>query len=380
MRKRIRLLLLVSILLAGCGKEMEGPGTGTEEQPKDKTEEISLYVPETETGNPEGEKQEETGNDNDTMDSVEVIDWRDLEIHVDEVLSMQNSNRLNWGYLTVDEEGKIYYVDFKEGVVFRSGQTGDGKEVFYEGVGTNLLVSGEHLYLKNEEKKLIRIQRDSGETECIWNEACGEFLILQDMIYINTSNGLVKTNLDGNGSEKLREAETGVTAITGAGDMSLIYNTIMGEDAAYYLEGNLFGLIEGKEYFIDDKVLYPLVAGKWISVYDLGTNTRHVWNTGTGTDTDLEEFAQQASSNGNQIYFVKDCVGEFQVLTWNGIETRELFSITKEGKELEVPTNCYLYLTEEYLYWIKRIGYEPECSWGYYKLADGQMGMLQEGH
>ena len=376
MKKRIRLLLLASVLLMGCGKKTEGPMNGTEESSKEKTEEISLDLPETENGNQKEEKQEETGND--SIDSVEGVNWKDLEIQVDKVLSMQNSNRLNWGYLTADEEGMIYFVDFKEGVVFRSGQTGAGKEVFYEGIGTNLLVSGGYLYFKDEEKKLIRIRLDNREAEYVWNEACGEFLILQDMIYINTSNGLVEANLDGSESKKLREAETGVTAIMGTGDRLLIYNTIKGEDAAYYLEGNLFGFIEGKEYFIDDKVLYPLVAGKWISVYDLRTNTRHVWDAETGADTDLEEFAQQASSDGNQIYFVKDCVEEFQILTWNGTETKELFSIAKEEKELETPTNCYLYLTEEYLYWIKRIGYEQKCSWGYYKLTDGQMGMLQE--
>ena len=46
MKKRIRLLLLASVLLMGCGKKTEGPMNGTEESSKEKTEEISLDLPE----------------------------------------------------------------------------------------------------------------------------------------------------------------------------------------------------------------------------------------------------------------------------------------------------------------------------------------------
>lgn len=55
---------------------------------------------------------------------------------------------------------------------------------------------------------------------------------------------------------------------------------------------------------------------------------------------------------------------------------KDLFSVEKEGQELTTATNFYMYLTEEYLYWIARIGNEPECRWGYYRLADGQTGRL----
>ena len=197
MKKKI-LLFTISVFLVGCGVKNNSQTNGSEAQ-KNETEEISLYVPQAEST--DGEESEDLGKqgaepENGGMDSLEKIDWKDLQIYTDEAMSRENSNRLNWGYLTADEEGKIYYMDFTEGAVFCASPEGENKEVFYEGTGRSLQVSGEYLYLKNDNAGLVRIRLDSGEVEPVWVEACGNFIILQDVIYISTPDGLVKAQLD----------------------------------------------------------------------------------------------------------------------------------------------------------------------------------------
>ncbi|MBD5536286.1 MAG: DUF5050 domain-containing protein [Lachnospiraceae bacterium] len=382
MKKKI-LLFTISIFLVGCGVKNNSQTNGSEAQ-KNETEEISLYVPQTENTDggesedlgKQGAEPENGGMDSLGMDSWEKIDWMDLQIYTDEAMSRENSNHLNWGYLTADEEGKIYYVDFAEGVVFCSDKEGENKEIFYEGTGKSLRVSGEYLYLKNDNAGLVRIRLDSGEVEPVWVEACGDFIILQDVIYISTPDGLVKAQLDGSESEIVRAEETDVTSLTGGEGTFLMYNAIKGEDISFYFEGHLLCWHEGKEYYVEEKVIYPLLAGNWLSVQDIRTSTRHVWDMETGTDTDLGAYAQQAVSDGTKVYFANEWAENFQVLVWDGTETKELFSVEREGQELTTATNFYMYLTEEYLYWIARIGFEPECRWGYYRLADGQTGRL----
>lgn len=377
MKKGIWWLFVASVLLAGCGKEADEQTNGTGEPQESGTEEISLYVPQTES--PDEGKNEDLNQqepENGGMDSLEKINWKDLQIYTDEAASMENSNRLNWGYLTADEEGKIYYMDFAEGAVFCSSPEGKGKEIFYEGIGKYLQAAGEYLYLKNDNAGLDRIRLDSGEVETVWADRCGVYIILYDKLYISTPDGLVRAQLDGSESEIIRAEETGVTSLTGGDGTFLLYNAIKGEDVAFYFEGHLLCWHEGKEYYVEEKVIYPLLAGNWLSVQDIRTSTRHVWDMETGTDTDMGAYAQLAVSDGTKIYYADERSENFQVFVWDGAETKELFSVEKEGEELTTPTNFYMYLTEEYLYWIAQIGFEPECRWGYYRLADGQTGRL----
>lgn len=379
MKKGVWWLLIVSVLWAGCGKEADEQTNGTGEQQESGTEEISLYVPQTESTDGEETEdlnQQETEPENTGMEALEKIDWKDLQIYTDAAASRENSNRLNWGFLTADEEGNIYYMDFTEGVVFCAGPEGENKEIFYEGLGRNLQAAGEYLYLKNDNAGLDRIHLESGEVEVVWGDRCGEFIILHDKLYINTPDGLVMAQLDGREGEIIRAEETSVTSLTGEDGTFLLYNTIKGEDVAFYFEGHLLYWYEGKEYYVADKAIYPLLAGSWLSVHDLRTASRHVWDMETGTDTDLGAYAQQAVSDGSKMYFVIEREENFQVFVWDGKETKEFFSVEREGEELTTPTNFYMYLTEEYLYWIARIGNEPECRWGYYRLADGQTGRL----
>lgn len=321
MKKKI-LLFAISIFLVGCGVKNNSQTDGSEAQ-KNETEEISLYVPQAEST--DGEESEDLGKqgaepENGGMDSLEKIDWKDLQIYTDEAMSRENSNRLNWGYLTADEEGKIYYMDFTEGAVFCASPEGENKEVFYEGTGRSLQVSGEYLYLKNDNAGLVRIRLDSGEVEPVWVEACGNFIILQDVIYISTPDGLVKAQLDGSESEIIRAEETDVTSLTGGEGTFLMYNAIKGEDIAFYFEGHLLCRYEGKEYYVEEKAIYPLLAGNWLSVHDIRTSTRHVWDMETGTDTDLGAYAQQAVSDGKKSFSYKTGQSIFRCLC--GMERR----------------------------------------------------------
>lgn len=247
-------------------------------------------------------------------------------------MSRENSNRLNWGYLTADEEGKIYYMDFTEGAVFCASPEGENKEVFYEGTGRSLQVSGEYLYLKNDNAGLVRIRLDSGEVEPVWVEACGDFIILQDAIYISTPDGLVRAQSDGSESEIIRSEETDVTSLTGGEGTFLLYNAIKGEDIAFYFEGHLLCWYGGKEYYVEEKAIYPLLAGNWLSVHDLRTASRHVWDMKTGTDTDLGAYAQQAVSDGKKFTLQMNGQRIFKCLC--GMERRQKnFSVLKwKGK------------------------------------------------
>lgn len=379
MKKGIWWLFVVSILLAGCGKGNDEQSNGAGEQQESGAEEVSLYVPQTEDmngGESEDLGQQGTEPENGGLESPEKIDWKDLQIYTDEALSRENSNHLNWGFLTADEEGNIYYMDFAEGVVFCSDKEGENKEIFYKGTGRSLQAAGGYLYLKNDNASLVRIRLDSGEIETVWADRCGDFIILQDVIYISTPEGLVKAQLDGSESEIVRAEETGITSLTSGNGAFLICNAIKGEDVSFYFEGHLLCWHDGEEYYIEGKAIYPLLAGNWLSVQDIQTSTRHVWDMGTGADTDLGAYAQLAVSDGTKIYYANERLENFQIFVWDGAETKELFSVEKEGEELTTPTNFYMYLTEEYLYWIARIGNEPECRWGYYRLADGQTGRL----
>lgn len=379
MKKGIWWLFIVSVLLTGCGKETDEQTNGTDETQGSGTEEVSLYVPQTEgtdRENTEDLNQQETEQENGSMDSAEKIDWKDLQIYTDVAMSRENSNRLNWGYLTADEEENIYYVDFTEGVVFRASPEGENKEIFYEGSGGGLQVVGEYLYMKDDNAGLIRIRLDNGEVESVWEDGCGDFIILQDVIYISTSEGLVRAQLDGNESEIVRAEETDVASFTGGNGEFFICNAIKGEDVAFYFEGHLLCWHDGKEYPMEGTAIYPLLAGKWLSVQDIQTSSRHVWDMETGTDIDLGVYAQQAASDGTKIYYASNRMENFQVFVWDGTEKKEFFSVEKEGEELTATTNFYMYLTEDYVYWISRIGFEPECRWGYYRLADGQTGRL----
>ena len=58
---------------------------------------------------------EELQEFNEYIADMETADWMDLDIYADKETSIRNSNRLNYGYVTYDEAGQIYFVDKNNG-------------------------------------------------------------------------------------------------------------------------------------------------------------------------------------------------------------------------------------------------------------------------
>ncbi len=99
MKKRMFVVVLIlSSLLCSCGSQGK--------EPSDKDAAISLQAPSTEAG--EKDIPQVTVTEYPLPEEVaalEKLDLMDMGLYVDKEQSMYNSDHLNCGYLTTDEEG-----------------------------------------------------------------------------------------------------------------------------------------------------------------------------------------------------------------------------------------------------------------------------------
>ena len=58
------------------------------------------------------------------LNSFDRIDCTDIESYVNKEDSIRNSNLLNYGFLTYDSEGNIYYVNENDSKIYRSDGRG----------------------------------------------------------------------------------------------------------------------------------------------------------------------------------------------------------------------------------------------------------------
>lgn len=373
MRKRLLALGLAMFFLSSCGSKGEDPS--------DKGDAISLQVPDTKE---ESEKNipQVTITEYPLPEEVAALEKRDLMemgLYADKEQSMQNSNQLNFGNLTADGEGNIYFVDYTQNAIFRCGPEGENKELLYEGIGDYLHVANGYLYFggidveKMYSGNLIRIDLDTLKAEALYEGPCGENLIIQDVLY-NNGLGLDSMKLDEPDSGFVRLSEI-QPILWNTDGRYLLYNMATDEPKFLFQRGYLLAwdTETEKNYFVESKINFPLLTGSWFSYMDLRTVTRHVLDLETGTDTDLGYYIQHAAGDGDKLYWVALDTGSFKIMQWDGIEIQEM--LTVEGRENKLG-DVSLYLTEDYLYWMFEAELLKESDWGYYRLSDGKMGRL----
>lgn len=373
MKKQL-LVLGLTLVLCGCSSQ--------EKELSNKNDTISLQIPNS-TDESEKKVSQTVVTEYPLPEEVaamEKLDVMEMGLYVDREQSMRNSNHLNFGTLTSDGEGNIYFTDFAENAIFMCGPEGENKELLYEGSGDYLYVSNGYLYfggIEPEDKYIdsfLRVDCNTKETEILYEEACGEVRVLQDVVYLLTP-GFSYMKLDEENRE-IVELSKMEYAFLNTDGRYLFYNMATEEPRFLFERGYLLAWDTETEtnYFVGSKKVYPLLAGNWLSYIDLWSGTRHVLDLETGADTDLGFSIQRPVSDGYKMYWcVLQEAGNFQILQWDGKEVQELCTVNVESERYG---DARLFLTEEYLYWIYEIGIREESEWGYYRFSDGKMGRL----
>lgn len=372
MKKQL-LVLGLTLVLCGCSSQ--------EKELSNKNDTISLQIPNS-TDESEKEVSQTVVTEYPLPEEVaamEKLDVIEMGLYVDREQSMRNSNHLNFGTLTSDSEGNIYFTDFTENAIFMCGPEGQNKELLYEESGDYLYISNGCLYFGGVEPKeryidsFIRVDCNTKETEVLYEKPCGEVRVLQDVVYLLTP-GFSYMKLDEENGE-IVELSKMEYAFLNTDGRYLFYNMATEEPRFLFERGYLLAWDTETEtnYFLESKMVFPLLAGNWLSYVDPWTGSRHVLDLKTGSDTDLGYYAQRAASDGQKLYWCMQHDGSFQIMQWAGEEIQELCTVNVESERYG---DARLFLTEEYLYWIYEIGIREESEWGYYRLSDGKTGRL----
>ena len=271
------------------------------------------------------------------IEKLEKLDLIAMGLYADEKQSIQNSNQLNSGYFTADEDGNIYFSDYTQNAIYACGAEGANKELVYEGIGAYLHIANGYLYfvdIDTEKKyagKIVKINLKTKEVVILYEEPCGEITIMQDTLYNNIS-GMAGMKLDepDKGFTRLSEIES---VFLNSDGRYLFYNMVTGEPSFLFERGYLLAWDTETEtnYFVESKMIFPLLAGNWLSYIDLQTNARHVLDIETGADTDLTGYIQRAASDGHKLYWAQQEIGSFQIMQWDGKEIQELLKVEGEA-------------------------------------------------
>ncbi len=303
---------------------------------------------------------------------IETMAWKELECYADEKNSLRNSNLLNGGYLTYDEVGNIYFVDGNNGGIYVSEQDGKNKRQISAQSAKALQLENDWLYCTVEEG-LKRIHILTGEEQFIYDGKHGEAILAKEKIYLDSPEGFISMDLDGNNKAILRNAPPSLASYTAGGDFWL-GTAYDGENVKYYVEGHLYAYDEenDKVMYIEDGCWYPLLAGNWLSTFGSKTGTRYVWNLTTDEIVDLNIYAQKAVSDGKELYYVRVGNGFVGLYCWDGSEAEEIWRM--EGANV-----CdEIYLTPENVYILPKVAYEGLVTtqlW-YYNRTTGKTGQI----
>ena len=260
MRKKLLALGVAMVFFSSCGS--------TGEAPSDKGDVISLQAPDT-TEESEKNIPQVTITEYplpEEIAALEKLDLMEMGLYADKEQSMSNSNQLNFGYLTTDEEGNVYFMDETQQAIFMCGPEGDNKELIYEGIGVNLQVSNGYLYLVLYSvagdfealcsDSIVRIDINTKEAEVLYENLPGQILIVQDILYsgdYGSDYGFI--------SMKLGEPDGGFTGLSeiecaflNTDGRYLLYN----ESSLAYERGYLLAwdIETGINYFVESKIAY----------------------------------------------------------------------------------------------------------------------------
>ncbi|MBP3577206.1 MAG: DUF5050 domain-containing protein [Lachnospiraceae bacterium] len=380
---KLLLVLLMSLLLSACNKNDISESKVIKENNSDEISALGPTITSIPTPALEVIAEE-------YLAALETVNWTEFNQYVDEKASIRNSNLLNYGYLTYDEKGNIYFTDERAGGIYVSDCKGENKQLLSEDKGTMLQIEGEWLYYNSAVCGIDRINIATGEREHLYESKCGEFTIVDEGLFINTPDGLMLLDLEDNVTEVvLNREEIGFTQMSsGISKDSFLCNAYL----SYSLVGNAELLWKGylvnfdgeKLRLINQRGVFPLVAGSYISVVDASTDSRVVWNLETKEVTDLNaQTGQTVVSDGQSVYYKKIMHGDAKegeaipdkmntfIFKWDGEELELLWQIDTDNL-------YYMFLTPKALYCLPQINIDGKYGYHllYYDLETGETGQI----
>ncbi len=310
------------------------------------------------------------------LNSLDTIDWMELEGFVDEETSRHNSNFLNYGYLDYDAEGNIYYINKNDGGIYASTCRGENKRLLSElDVAEAMLqLCGEWLYyFNNTTRSVDKIHIETGDTKNVLGYgAYGQFVVSDEKIYIR-DDGFCTYDLDGNGKEILPNTKSAEMCFYSRGNGWWICKTTHLSQKGYLVK------YDGQKIeLINQHGILPLMAGKYLSVVDPDTSQRHIWNLDTKEDINLGVCTEKAIVSDGEMFFyagtskIREDDYVTSVYCWDGTKSKEI--ISAKG----VRSIYHMFLAPDMLYYLSNVVIENTLVYQlwYYDLATGETGQI----
>ncbi len=316
------------------------------------------------------------------INSLESMDWTELTCYADEATSIRNSNLLNYGCLTYDGEGNIYYVERNSGGIYVSKEKGEDSRLIYEDkdVFGWLQLCGDWLYYSTKNTVVKRIHLVTGEVEQVLEERSGQFIIEDGKLY--SDRGYVY-DLDGKNKETLPKfAEAGLFYPSRGNNFWIC--SALGKYKKYY-QSYLIQYDGQNMKVLNQRGGFPLLAGTYLSTIHPETNLRRVWNLETKEEFNFNAWTDQTVvSDGTDFYYKETKVfdstleeGEIWpgldtcIYHWDGEKTEAIWMIKSD--------NLYeMYLTPTVLYCMPQMKIDGKGGYHlvYYDLETGETGVI----
>lgn len=373
--KRITMVIMLFAFLGLFG----GCGEGKEQENSPKECVTATPIPEqwtsaTGQGDPEKEDRILTKRAQiiEAMESGEQMELAELSLYAGKEASLLNSNVLhNFGYLTYDEAGTIYFTDRNIGGIFVADRYGKNRWQLTSDSGKNLQIAGEWLYyLSTGDNYIKRIHLETHKAEIVWGQSCEAFLIWQEKLYINGFDGFYAAEPDGGNPILLHKQELMLYRLQVAENGLWLGNAYNEYDYAFMMEGHLLTFEETKNIpcYIEKGIREPLLAGKWIC---FGSGRQKIWDLETDTETELNFHDDNCVSDGIYLYACAGMDEKKIMYRFDGAEKEELFCMESELYARNK------FLTPNMLYWmLDSAGGDWLYELWYYDLETGETGKI----
>lgn len=284
---------------------------------------------------------------------IERIDWTELTCYADEETSRHNSNFLNFGYLTYDAEGNIYYRDERNHDIYVSDYKGDNPRLLYENKNNDILgwmrIDGDWLYYATQNTAFMRLNITTGEVEQLKEELSGQFRLENGKMYWNdkANGGFSVEDPGGKNKRLIQNTSLFYPSFYSMGDKFWISEATLKAD-----KNNNNGLLiisEDRLTLLNQTGNYPLLAGKYISVVNDISNSRSIWNLETKEVINLNARTDQTVVSDGTVFYYKDmkAVGAllkegesdqgyvndliYIIYKWDGQNAEEIWRVDADG-------------------------------------------------
>lgn len=392
--KKIVLALIVAVMfLCACTTKNNGKDT-LSPTPLEWREVTATPAP---TGTPsplekkQAEYQQAYQRAEEYINSLETIDWTELSGSVDAETSRRNSNFLNYGYLTYDEEGNIYYTDRNTNAIYFSDYKGENKRLICEGSDAWgwMWLEGDWLYYCTQNTAIKRVHTETGEIEQISEEHSGHFRLEDGKMYReDRENGYFSYyDLDGKCKTPIQDTSGFYTGYFTKGDGYWMMEAVSRENQITRKHKNYIIKVDGEKLvLLKQKGYYPLLAGNYFSIVDAdNAELRYAWNLETKECFIINARTDQTIVSDGKIFYYKKNMykdttikeGELAptqdavIFKWDGETTEEIWCIDTEGL-------YEMYITPKALYAMPNM--KEDGVWVYhclyYDLETGETGVI----